>query len=91
LRKCPLHPGATGRAQLGNASTQRLDRSALRVAGGLGKRFDLRALIKAAGLTPSMVRRAQLFASLTEQMKRRTEAEDKAFDREARYVIRARK
>jgi hypothetical protein len=34
--------------------------------GGLGKRFDLRALIKAAGLTPSMVRRAQFFASLTE-------------------------
>jgi hypothetical protein len=26
----------------------------------------LRALIKAAGLTPSMVRRAQFFASLTE-------------------------
>ena len=64
------------------------------VAGGLGKRLDLRALIKAAGLTPSMVRRAQLFASLTEaefealltpeQMNRRTDAEDKAFDREAR-------
>jgi hypothetical protein len=70
------------------------------VAGGLGKRLDLRALIKAPGLTLSLVRRAELFASLTEaefeallapdQMKRRTDAEDKAFDREARRLIRAR-
>jgi hypothetical protein len=71
------------------------------VAGGLGKRFDLRAVIKAAGLTPSMVRRARLFASLTEaefealhadeQMKRWNEATDKAFAREARRLIRARR
>jgi hypothetical protein len=71
------------------------------VPGGLGKRLDLDALIKAAGLTPGDLRRARLFASLTEAefealhapepMKRRFDAMDKAFDREARRAIRARK
>jgi hypothetical protein len=71
------------------------------VAGGLGKRLDLRAVIKAAGMTPSLLRRARLSASLTEaefesllapeRMHQRIEASDKAFEREARRLIRARK
>jgi hypothetical protein len=71
------------------------------VAGGLGKRLDLDALIKAAGLTPSMLRRARLFASMTEAefealhaptvTTRWIDATDKIVKREARRVIRARK
>jgi hypothetical protein len=71
------------------------------VAGGLGKRLDLDALIKAAGLTPSMLRRARLFASMTEAefealhaptvTTRWIDATDKIVEREARRVIRARK
>jgi hypothetical protein len=91
---------AAEKAEVARSRLEKLQRGEY-VAGGLGKRPDLRALTKAAGLTPSMVRRAELFASLTEaefeallapeQMKRRTDAEDKAFDREARRLIRARK
>jgi hypothetical protein len=71
------------------------------VAGGLGKRLDLDALIKAAGLTPSMLRRARLFASMTEAefealhaptvTTRWIDATDKIVEREARRVIIARK
>jgi hypothetical protein len=71
------------------------------VAGGLGKRLDLDALIRAAGLTPSMLRRARLFASMTEAefealhaptvTTRWIDATDKIVEREARRVIIARK
>ena len=71
------------------------------VAGGLGKRLDLHAVIKAAGLTPSIVRRALLFARLTEAefealhaptvSKRWIDAVDKIVDREARRLIRTRR
>jgi hypothetical protein len=70
------------------------------VAGGLGKRVDLRAIIKAAGITPSLLRRMRLFSRLTptefealhasEPMHQRIEAGDKIVEREARRIIRAR-
>jgi hypothetical protein len=78
---------------------QRLQRGES-VAGGLGKKFDVAAAMKAAGITPRLMKRARLLSSLTEtefeslleptRMKRRIDAEDKAFDREARRIIRAR-
>lgn len=71
------------------------------VAGGLDKKFDVQAAMKAAGITPSMLRRMRLFASLTETefealhaptvSKRWFDAMDKAVDREARRMIRVRK
>jgi hypothetical protein len=71
------------------------------VSGGLGKKFDPVATMKAAGITPGMLRRMRLFNSLTEtefealleptRMKRRIDAADKAFEREARRIMRARK
>jgi hypothetical protein len=56
--------------------------------------------VLSAGITPRLMKRARLLSSLTEtefespleptRMKRRIDAEDKAFDREARRIIRAR-
>ena len=98
-----MEPGAAKAAEEAEAARSKLAKikRGEAVQGGLGKRLDLRALIKAAGLTPSMVRRMRLFANLTEaefealladeQMNRRTAAQDKAFDREVRQTIRARK
>jgi hypothetical protein len=58
-------------------------------------------MIKAAGITPSMLRRMLLFADLSETefealhaptvSKRLTAAADKIVDREARRIIRARR
>jgi hypothetical protein len=71
------------------------------VAGGLGRKLDVVAVMKAAGWTPSMMGRARLLASLTEaefeallapeRMKQRIDAGDKATEREARRIIRARR
>jgi hypothetical protein len=71
------------------------------VSGGLGKKFDVVAAMKAAGWTPSMLRRSRLLASLTAaefeslleptRMHQRIDVADKAFEREARRVIRARR
>jgi hypothetical protein len=71
------------------------------VRGGLGKRVDPVAAMKAAGITPSMLRRMRLFASLTEAefealhaptvTRRWIDATDKIVAREARRLIRARK
>jgi hypothetical protein len=71
------------------------------VPGGLGKQIDVRAMSKAAGITPAMMRRARLLGNLTEaefetlldaaHMRKRIEAEDKAMEREARRIMRARK
>ena len=79
---------------------QRLQRGES-VSGGLGKKFDVVAAMKAAGITPGELRRMRLYGSLTKtefeslleptRMKRRLEAADKAFDREARRIIRARR
>jgi hypothetical protein len=68
------------------------------VAGGLGKPLDMRAALIAAGFEPDQLRRAELLASLTkaefETLLARTNASElvnKASDREARRILRARK
>jgi hypothetical protein len=67
------------------------------VAGGLGKKFDVAAAMKAAGFTPSMMRRMRLNGALSEAQfdaavahTKASEAYDKAFEREARRILRAR-
>jgi hypothetical protein len=70
------------------------------VSGGLGKKLDIVAVMKAAGITPGDLRRMRLYGSLTKtefeslleptRMKRRLEAADRVFDREVRRIIRAR-
>ena len=79
---------------------QRLQRGES-VSGGLGKKLDIVAIMKAAGITPGDLRRMRLYGSLTKtefeslleptRMKRRLEAADRVFDREARRIIRARR
>jgi hypothetical protein len=68
------------------------------VSGGLGKKFDVVAAMKAAGWTPSMMRHARLLASLTEaELKQAISrahvsgAVDRAVNREVRRIIRARR
>ena len=84
------------------AAKDRLDRIRLgaSVRGGLGKPFDVERALKAAGWTPRDFRRARLLASLTEaEMKQASaktcaevvDAADKAIEREARRIIRARR
>jgi hypothetical protein len=67
---------------------------------GLGKPFDVRAALKAAGFTERDQRRCELLASLTEaEMKQASakagtevvDAADRAIEREARRIIRARR
>jgi hypothetical protein len=70
------------------------------VSGGLGKKFDSVAAMKASGMTQSTMRRMRLFASLTEaefssllepeRMHQRIAAEDKVTEREARRILRKR-
>jgi hypothetical protein len=79
---------------------QRLQRGES-VSGGLGKKLDIVAIMKAAGITLGDLRRMRLYGSLTKRefeslleptrMKRRLEAADRVFDREARRIIRARR
>jgi len=70
------------------------------VAGGLGKPFEVRAALKAEGFTERDLRRMWLLASLTEvEMKQASakvgaevvDAADRAIEREARRIIRARR
>ena len=70
------------------------------VAGGLGKPFDVERALKAEGFTERDLRRMRLLASLTEaemkQASAKTCAEvvgaaDRAAEREARRIIRARR
>jgi hypothetical protein len=68
------------------------------VSGGLGKKFDVVAAMKAAGWTPSMMRHARLLASRTEaELKQAISrahvsgAVDRAVNREVRRIIRARR
>ena len=77
---------------------QRLQRGES-VSGGLGKKLDIVAVMRAAGITPGDLRRMRLYGSLTKtefeslleptRMTRRLEAADRVFDREARRIIRA--
>jgi hypothetical protein len=67
------------------------------VSGGLGKKFDAVAAMKAAGITPSMLRRMRLFNGLTEtefelllETSRWIDAADKVVERDARRIIRTR-
>jgi hypothetical protein len=84
------------------AAKDRLERIARgeSVGGGLGKPFDVRAALKAEGFTERDLRRMRLLASLTEaEMKEASvkagtdavDAADKAIEREARRIIRARR
>ena len=55
---------AAERAEAARARLAKLARGE-KVDGGLGKRLDIEAMFKAAGFTPSTMRRAELVASLT--------------------------
>jgi len=71
------------------------------VSGGLGKKFDLDASLKAAGITPRDLRHMQILGSLTKaefeslcepkRRRRRFEAADREIERDARWIIRARR
>jgi hypothetical protein len=70
------------------------------VSGGLGKRLDISAMLKAAGITRRLQRKAMLFSSLTkaefETLLERTthkgiEAGERITEGEARRILRARK
>ena len=87
------------RAQAAKDRLERIRRGES-VPGGLGKPFDVRAALKAAGLTERDLRRMRLLASLTEaEMKQASaktcaevvDAADRAAEREARRIIRARR
>jgi hypothetical protein len=67
------------------------------VSGGLGKKLDVLAMLKAAGFTTRQMKRMQLMASLTDEdfeavlaRTKSSEATDKAFDREVRRLVRKR-
>jgi hypothetical protein len=87
------------RAQAAKHRLERIRRGES-VPGGLGKPFDVRAALKAAGFTERDQRRCELLASLTEaEMKQASakagaevvDAADRAIKREARRIIRARR
>ena len=68
------------------------------VSGGLGKRLDFEAELKAAGFTTRQLRSMRLLGSLTKAefeqmlaMVRAADLMDKAAEREARRIIRARR
>jgi len=92
----PLAAQAAEKAEAAKSRLEKIRRGEA-VAGGLGKRLDVVAMLKAAGFTPSMMRRARLLNSLTEtefetllvQM-RAADAVDKAADRELRRLMRKR-
>ena len=89
-------------AERAAAAKERLERikRGESVSGGLGKRLDFEKLmLREAGVTPSLLKRAKLLASLTVEeferfLKKKQvgfEAMDKAMYREARQILRARK
>ncbi len=89
---------AAERVEVARSRVEKLRRGET-VSGGLGKRpdIDVVAILKAAGWTPSDFRHARLLWSLSkaefETVSKRTDssdAVDRAFDREARRIIRAR-
>jgi len=88
-------------AERAAAAKERLERLARgeSIAGGLGKRLDFERLMREAGITPSLLKRMKLLGSLTdeefesflEKNHAGFEAMDKAMDREARQILRARR
>jgi hypothetical protein len=87
------------RAQAAKDRLERIRRGES-VPGGLGKPFDVRAALKAAGFTERHQRRCELLASLTEAEVKQAgakagtevvDAADRAIEREARRIIRARR
>ena len=97
-----LAPAAANAAENRDAAKDRLERikRGEAVAGGLGKRFDPIAMLKAMGWTPKDFRQMELQGSLTNaefetlfeppRSTRWLDALDEAFDREVRRIIRAR-
>jgi hypothetical protein len=97
-----LAPMAASAADNAQVAKERLDKikRGENVPGGLGKRFDQAdaiAILKAAGWTPRDFRRMKLVGELTdaefEAALAATHADrptDKAFEREARRIIRTR-
>jgi hypothetical protein len=94
--------GAAEAGERAQAAKDRLERirRGESVPGGLGKPFDARAALKAEGFTERDLRRMRLLASLTEpEMKQASaktcaevvDAADRAIEREARRIIRARR
>jgi hypothetical protein len=91
---------AAEKVEVARSKRQKLKRGEA-VAGGLGKPFgydDAIALLKAAGFTPRDFRRLRLTSSLSKAEfetalanTHAAEAADKAFDREARRLIRTRR
>ena len=86
------------RVQTAKDRLRRLERGES-VAGGLGKRLDVDAAMKAAGFTSRQLKRIALVMSLTKDefetvlhtnATNAAEIVDKAFDRAARRTIRAR-
>jgi hypothetical protein len=95
----PKAADAGERAQAAKDRLERIRRGES-VPGGLGKPFDVRAALKAEGFTERDLRRTRLLASLTEaEMKQASaktcaevvDAADRAIEREARRIIRARR
>ena len=95
----PKAAEAGERAQAAKNRLERIRRGES-VPGGLGKPFDARAALKAEGFTERDLRRMRLLASLTEaEMKQASaktcaevvDAADRAIEREARRIIRARR
>ena len=95
-------PRAAEAGERAQAAKDRLERIRRRqsVPGGLGKPFDAERALKAAGFAERDLRRMRLLASLTEaemeQVSAKTRAEvvgaaDRAIEREARRIIRARR
>ena len=89
---------AAERADAAKDRLARIDRGET-VPGGLVKRLDFEKLMREAGIAPALLKRAELLGSLTAEefesfLKKNHvgfEAMDKAMDREARQILRARK
>jgi hypothetical protein len=92
----PLAAQAAKKAEAAKSRLEKIRRGEA-VAGGLGKRLDVGAMLKAAGFTTCEMKRMQLMASLTDEdfkavlaRTKPAEATDKAFDREVRRLVRKR-
>jgi hypothetical protein len=89
---------AAERAAVAKDRLERIKRGET-VPSGLGKRLDFAKLMRKAGITPSLLKRAELLGSLTaeefegflEKKHVGFEAMDKAMNREARQILRARR
>jgi hypothetical protein len=95
-QSAPRAAEAAEGADLAKERIKRLRRGEA-VAGGLGKRLDIDAAIKAGGFAPSAMKRMVLMASLTTAefeslpIRNGIEASDRALERAARRIVRARR